>query len=69
MSDLFASLCDQGFAENTSGMIAFSLKHPQCAWCLKERGEEPGNGSHGICPAHYSQQIRRERRIKNQRSE
>jgi len=23
-----------------------------CAWCLKERGEAPGDGSHGICARH-----------------
>ncbi len=26
-----------------------------CAWCLKEAGIEPGDGSHGICPRHAKQ--------------
>lgn len=23
-----------------------------CAWCLRDAGEEMGNGSHGICSEH-----------------
>ena len=67
MSDLFAYLCDQGLIGNTSGMIDPSLRKTQCAWCLKEHGEDLGCGSHGICLTH-SQQIKKERQIKNQRS-
>jgi hypothetical protein len=25
---------------------------PACAWCLCEKGQEMGNGSHGICTQH-----------------
>jgi hypothetical protein len=25
---------------------------PLCAWCLSEQGNEPGEGSHGICTKH-----------------
>jgi len=26
-----------------------------CAWCLKEQGRDPGEGSHGVCSRHAEQ--------------
>ena len=38
-----------------------------CAWCLAEAGLPPGDGSHGICPAHTEQIIMQAREYRRKR--
>lgn len=39
-------------------IIPDSLLEPQCAWCMTERGEDLGEGSHGICREHADEMLR-----------
>lgn len=47
--------------------VALVWETPPCAWCLRERGLELGNGSHGICPEHADAILQqyRERRTRH----
>jgi hypothetical protein len=36
----------------------------QCAWCLAEKGEPAGNGSHGICRKHAAILLMRHRELR-----
>lgn len=49
-------------------IIVVAVLDYQCAWCLSEAGEEPGEGSHGICQRHEDEMLQqsRERRARKQ---
>ncbi len=44
-----------GAARSVMNVVPPPVPVLDCAWCLKEAGIEPGDGSHGICPRHAEQ--------------